>query len=150
MTRQQTLRWAALVVGMLAVIGLLLITSGAVDRWSMQTHAEKEMAALKPGHVMPPSTGDGSTASASEGAAQAGEPDRRAGFRPPAYDKLPDGDFGRSVQRGYQIFTNTPQAAPAFVGNTMRCSSCHLDAGRLAGTACRCSSTLPDPRARGR
>jgi thiosulfate dehydrogenase len=36
------------------------------------------------------------------------------------------------VKRGRDIFRDTRTAARAFVGNDLRCSNCHLDAGRLA------------------
>jgi len=39
------------------------------------------------------------------------------------------------VRRGYDLFTDTPTHAAEFVGNGLRCSNCHLDAGRLADSA---------------
>lgn len=50
-------------------------------------------------------------------------------------DALPEGEFGEVVRAGRDIFTDTPRAAAGFVGNDLRCSSCHLDGGRLADSA---------------
>ena len=56
-------------------------------------------------------------------------------FRPPPESAIPEGEFGDMIRRGREVFTDTPRAASRFVGNSMRCSSCHLDAGRLANSA---------------
>lgn len=56
-------------------------------------------------------------------------------FTPPSPDKLPQGEFGKTVAMGRDIFEHTDRVAKQFVGNTMRCSSCHLDAGRLPNSA---------------
>ncbi|HQT68589.1 MAG TPA: c-type cytochrome [Acetobacteraceae bacterium] len=58
-----------------------------------------------------------------------------ARFQPPAYDALPAGQFGDAVKLGRDIFRHTPQFAGQYIGNTLSCSNCHLDAGRLAGSA---------------
>lgn len=54
---------------------------------------------------------------------------------PPANDAIPAGPFGEVVRRGEQIFLNTRVNAPAFVGNSLNCVNCHLDAGRKADSA---------------
>jgi thiosulfate dehydrogenase len=56
-------------------------------------------------------------------------------FAPPPDSAIPDNEFGKIVKRGQRIFNNTTQEAPQFVGNTLRCASCHLDSGRLAHSA---------------
>lgn len=56
-------------------------------------------------------------------------------FRPPPETELPTGEFGDVIRRGREIFINTSRAAPEYVGNSLRCVSCHLDAGRLAGSS---------------
>lgn len=56
-------------------------------------------------------------------------------FRPPPESAIPDNEFGKQVKLGQRIFNNTAQEAPQFVGNTLRCASCHLDSGRLAHSA---------------
>lgn len=56
-------------------------------------------------------------------------------FRPPPRDAIPSGPYGDMVRLGRDIFRDTGKYAPAFVGNELRCSNCHLDAGRLAGAS---------------
>ena len=56
-------------------------------------------------------------------------------FAPPTETAMPDGEFGRIVKRGEQIFLHTRQYAGAYVGNSLDCASCHLDAGRRANSA---------------
>jgi thiosulfate dehydrogenase len=51
-------------------------------------------------------------------------------FNPPAESVLPTGDFGKSVKLGEQIFTHTGEFAGKYIGNSLNCASCHLDAGR--------------------
>ncbi|HEU4671223.1 MAG TPA: c-type cytochrome [Dyella sp.] len=58
-----------------------------------------------------------------------------ATFQPPPESSIPDGPFGDMVRLGREIFVNTDVAAKAYVGNGLRCSNCHLDAGRLADSA---------------
>jgi thiosulfate dehydrogenase len=57
----------------------------------------------------------------------------------PAVDRLsvepPPGPFGDDVRLGEAIFKDTKAHAGAFVGNDLSCSNCHLDRGRLAGSA---------------
>ncbi|MBI3545090.1 MAG: c-type cytochrome [Gammaproteobacteria bacterium] len=50
---------------------------------------------------------------------------------------MPDDEFGKTIKHGQEIFENTKNIAPQYVGNAsnLRCSSCHLDAGRLANSA---------------
>lgn len=56
-------------------------------------------------------------------------------FQPPPESEIPAGEFGDVIRRGREIFVDTPRAAPAYVGNSLRCVSCHLDAGRLADSS---------------
>ena len=58
-----------------------------------------------------------------------------AGFAPPPESAIPNDEFGRLVRLGRAIFTDTGKHARAFIGNDLRCSNCHLDAGRVAGSA---------------
>jgi thiosulfate dehydrogenase len=60
---------------------------------------------------------------------------RSIAFQPPPDNAIPDNDFGKAVRLGQAIFNDTGRLAPAFVGNSMRCASCHLDQGRLANSA---------------
>lgn len=56
-------------------------------------------------------------------------------FTPPPDSAIPDNEFGRDVRLGQKIFNDTGTEAAPFVGNTLRCASCHLDDGRLAHSA---------------
>ena len=56
-------------------------------------------------------------------------------FAPPTEIAMPDGEFGKIVRQGEQIFLHTRQNAGAYVGNDLDCASCHLDAGRRANSA---------------
>lgn len=58
-----------------------------------------------------------------------------ARFDPPPDTAIPDNEFGKQVRLGRAIFTDTKDHAGAFVGNDLRCSNCHLDAGRLRDSA---------------
>ena len=56
-------------------------------------------------------------------------------FSPPAEDEIPNNEFGDTVRLGEKIFHDTQRNAKEFVGNSLQCSNCHLDAGRLANAA---------------
>jgi thiosulfate dehydrogenase len=56
-------------------------------------------------------------------------------FRPPPDSAIPPGKFGDVVRFGEQIFRDPATYAPRFVGNQMRCSNCHLEAGRQEGAS---------------
>lgn len=48
---------------------------------------------------------------------------------------LPDGPFGEAVALGRRVLTKTPENAPAYSGNALNCTSCHLDGGRTRWAA---------------
>jgi thiosulfate dehydrogenase len=58
-------------------------------------------------------------------------------FQPPAREAIPEGPFGDVVRQGQAIFegTNTHPVSSPYVGNSQACANCHIDAGRLAGSA---------------
>ena len=56
-------------------------------------------------------------------------------FEPPPDSAIPDDDFGKVVRLGQAIFNGSSPLAAPFVGNSLRCASCHLDAGRLQHSA---------------
>jgi thiosulfate dehydrogenase len=56
-------------------------------------------------------------------------------LQPLTLESLPHDDFGEVVRQGERIFEDPSRYARAYVGNRLRCSSCHLDRGRLAGSA---------------
>ena len=50
--------------------------------------------------------------------------------RPPADSEIPPGPLGVSIRRGLTLLTATRDSLPSYVGNDLRCVSCHLDEGR--------------------
>ncbi len=56
-------------------------------------------------------------------------------FRPPSEKEIPDNEFGRVVREGRDIFIDTQTHAKEYVGNSLNCVNCHLDAGRLANSS---------------
>jgi len=55
-----------------------------------------------------------------------------AAFKPPPESAMPTDEFGKSVKLGEQIFLHTKEYAGKYVGNSLDCVNCHLDAGRKA------------------
>jgi thiosulfate dehydrogenase len=66
---------------------------------------------------------------------RAAAPVHPAAFAPPTDAQVPDDALGGEIALGRRIFTDTARAAPQFVGNDLKCSNCHLDAGRLPDSA---------------
>ncbi|WP_246860530.1 c-type cytochrome [Noviherbaspirillum sp. UKPF54] len=60
----------------------------------------------------------------------AAAPGRVTVFNPPSAGSIPDDEFGKIVRQGEQIFIDTQKNASQFVGNSLNCVNCHLDAGR--------------------
>ena len=56
-------------------------------------------------------------------------------YEPPPDSAIPEGKFGDEVRLGQKIFREPGTYAAHYVGNDLRCSNCHLAAGRLAGSA---------------
>jgi len=48
----------------------------------------------------------------------------------PSDSEIPHDAFGSAVRRGQALLTATRESLPSYVGNALRCTSCHLDAGR--------------------
>lgn len=67
-----------------------------------------------------------------DAAAQAKADAKPVPFTPPAADGIPNDEFGKVVRKGEQIFVNTQENARKYVGNSLNCVNCHLDAGRKA------------------
>lgn len=114
--------------GMLRAIALTvisLVTAGCQQEVLAPHYYEKT------GAKAPPAARTGAAAtSRSSSASQPGGP-----FQAPDESAIPPGPFGDMVRRGRDIFVDTPTHASAYVGNGLRCSNCHLDAGRLADSA---------------
>lgn len=62
-------------------------------------------------------------------------PEAMKPFKPPAEASLPDDEFGKIIRQGEQIFLHTRENAGKYVGNSLTCANCHLDAGRRADSA---------------
>ncbi len=56
-------------------------------------------------------------------------------FTPPPDNAIPDNEFGKMVRLGESVFYDTQKHAKEYVGNKLQCANCHLDRGRLAGSA---------------
>lgn len=65
----------------------------------------------------------------------AAAPARPIAPQPPPESAIPAGPDGDAIRRGLAIITDTRTAVPQHSGNALRCSNCHLDAGRRAGAA---------------
>jgi thiosulfate dehydrogenase len=67
--------------------------------------------------------------------AHAAAPAQAVAFTPPPLSAMPSGPFGAEVKLGENIFRHTTEYAHGTIGNSLNCSNCHLDGGRLAGSA---------------
>ena len=56
-------------------------------------------------------------------------------FTPPPMSAIPNSPFGKQVAMGRAIFDDPQTNAHAFVGNTVKCSNCHLGEGTVANAA---------------
>lgn len=50
-------------------------------------------------------------------------------FKVPPDSEIPEDRVGVSIRRGRALLANTRDSLPHFVGNSLRCTSCHLDDG---------------------
>ena len=80
-------------------------------------------------------TAAGAVATAGTAETKAGAAMLGASFAPPPESAMPDGEYGKIIRLGEQVFTNTGQYAAKYVGNSLNCASCHLDAGRKTDSA---------------
>ncbi len=65
-------------------------------------------------------------------AAGGGDGAARVPFVVPDPATMPDGPLGISIRRGRALIEHTRDSLPGFVGNDLRCTSCHLDGGLRA------------------
>lgn len=77
-------------------------------------------------------------------------PNQSAAFQPAAKDAIPPGPYGDMVKLGRDVFRETGKYARPFVGNELRCSNCHLDAGRLADSSPMWAAWVAFPAYRGK
>ena len=54
-------------------------------------------------------------------------------FAPPRAADIPAGEAGRDIRRGRLLLTETGRYLPDNVGDSLNCTSCHLNAGTVAG-----------------
>ena len=148
MTRGQRLALGG-AVALLAIVAAF-VAIGAFDYWGAKANTEKKLAATKLTSPDVPASVSASASAPSPATSRdiAGDPPHaelvppagaasgaRASFRPPSESQLPIDEFGDVIRRGREIFVDTGRAAPAYVGNSLRCVNCHLDAGRLADSS---------------
>ena len=76
--------------------------------------------------------------------------DAKGDFAPPLESEIPDGPYGESIRRGREIFLNPGSNAAEYVGNSMACANCHLDAGRRADAAPMWAAAVSYPAWRGK
>lgn len=55
--------------------------------------------------------------------------DGRVAFLVPDFADVPGGEIGAAIRRGRALTEHTRDSLPQFVGNGLRCTSCHLDGG---------------------
>lgn len=65
-------------------------------------------------------------------AAGAAAGEARVPFMVPDAATIPDGPLGVSIRRGRALIEHTRDSLSEFVGNDLRCTSCHLDGGLRA------------------
>lgn len=124
-----------LFVGAMVAI-LTVLTVGGNMLFERLSHKPAPAAAPISQAPAPPITAALSpAASASSASANAKPAAVSTAFVPPAESAMPDGDYGKVIRRGEQVFMETGQYASRYVGNTLTCANCHLDAGRKADSA---------------
>ena len=97
------------------------------------SRAVAEYFAAQPTSAAAPRAG-GTAATPGAAPPPARKPDSHGNFQP-SDEPIPDTEFGKVVRLGRDVFENPGKYAAPYVGNDLRCSSCHLDAGRRVGSA---------------
>jgi len=148
--RVNGLAWFAATV---IVLLLAIVVGSNVFLERVQPSVDRS-ASSAPGHGAAPSAAKPASAPPTpEGAAPQGSAREHrstpAAFRPPPDRDMPDGDYGKVVRFGEQLFLDTGKVAGRYVGNDLTCGNCHLDAGRLAGSAPLWASFIHYPAYRG-
>lgn len=71
-------------------------------------------------------------------------------FLPPSPDSIPGDVRGEQIRLGFQIITRTQDYGQPYVGNSLNCTNCHLDAGLNPNAApfVGLSRVYPEYRAR--
>ena len=115
--KQPSRRFATTVAGGLLLVLAVISAAGAA------THRGNDIAGDAPETDLAPAISSGAASVAA------------TTFHPPPESDMPKGEMGAVIELGRRIFNATPTVAGRFVGSAMRCSSCHLDGGRLANSA---------------
>lgn len=50
-------------------------------------------------------------------------------FSPPSPETIPGGQRGEQIRIGYEVVARTQEFGKPYVGNSLNCTNCHLDAG---------------------
>jgi thiosulfate dehydrogenase len=108
----------------LATVGALALASSGCSRESQGAATEAVVAI------------------ATEGAVPLRVPDRAT---------IPDGPLGTAIERGERLLGHTETELPQHVGNGLRCTSCHLRGGTVAGAGpwVGITAVFPQYRTRG-
>jgi thiosulfate dehydrogenase len=94
-----------------------------------------EPVAAKADKPTPIEVAENSKESSKENSKEDSKENPKSVFSPPTEDEIPKNEFGDMVRLGEKIFHDTQGHAKEFVGNSLVCSNCHLDSGRLANAA---------------
>jgi thiosulfate dehydrogenase len=123
-------------VGAMVTILVAVMVGGNMlfERFSRQPVASA-VAPLAQAPVHPTTAAVSAAASASNASSNAKPATVSTAFTPPAESTMPDGDYGKVIRLGEQVFMETGQYASRYVGNNLSCANCHLDAGRKADSA---------------
>lgn len=132
--------WTA---GLIVAAGVTIVLAWSGSQWWVSDHGDKDVAATKSTKTAP---GDQSSGSAHQGHGHT----QAAGFQPPPRRAMPDGDFGKMVKLGENVFRHTQQYAGQYVGNDLSCANCHLDSGRKADSAPLWAAWTAYPKYRGK
>jgi thiosulfate dehydrogenase len=122
---------------MVALVLLVTIGANVLFERSLR-HAGDMNPPAPPSMVVAASNIARAPAAAATGVVANAPPDLHpaaSSFRPPSESSMPDGEYGRVIRFGEQVFTNTGKVAGRFVGNDLTCANCHLDAGRKPDSA---------------
>lgn len=152
--RVQLSEWQFLKIFVVVVVAIVLVAAisfGVQVNKSMRELTDPRPAAAAPAPTSRPAAASASpapatpvaspsdaaktVAAAATAAVAATATASTTAFKPPAADAIPEGPMGDVIRRGEQIFLHTSTQAKAFVGNTLNCVNCHLDAGRAAHSA---------------
>lgn len=134
----QANRWLWFVGAMVTMVTLLVaVMVGGNMRFERFSHPLVAPAAapLVQAPVPPATAAVSAGASAPSARSNAKLETVSTAFTPPAESTMPDGDYGKVIRLGEQVFMETGQYASRYVGNNLSCANCHLDAGRKADSA---------------